>query len=337
MRTISIVVLLGSAIFLWELAGNIMSQDSPIDPKHEPTFEEMLIEDLGATPEQLHDLSGAAIPVFAGLDQKMGEITFGDILSSAAEKETVVRAMSDIQGAMYDAILDSHDQLKQAAGEYLPEAMIKKFEERMFQMNFGNWGNRLTFNEDGTITNRDDTAGNIMCGTYDVLQLTPEQKRDFHQILKEANGELHELLFDLEVRGEFYGQIHDLKKKLSTAQTDEEKKAIKEEIKKITAQCQSRTTELTKKISDKINQKIDKILTGEQKALKQKLLAEMPDYIWRARDENQGKKHSWRPNIDSWRPGQGVPKNLENHPAETRIRKNEDGKKRFPGNEEKPK
>jgi len=335
MPTRYIVILLGSMIVLWGLVANVMSQDTP----NEPTFEEMLIEDLGVTREQMLTVLEAGRPVHTDLQLKLGELgrnlkqQIGMKLPNAAEKETVIRTMSDMQGASYDAFLDFHDELKQAAGECVPEAMIRKFEERMFQVNFGTWGNRLTFNEDGTVTNIDYTSNNIACGTYDVLNLTPEQKREFNQILKEANGEMHGLMFDLDL--EFRGQLQDLQKKLNAAQTDEEKTVLKEEIKKINDQCQSQTAELTKKISDKINQKVDKILTTEQKALKQKLFDEMPDYIWKARDENQGKKRSWRPNINSWMPGQGVPKNLENHPAEPRTRKNDDGKKRFPGNESK--
>lgn len=327
----SIHVLLGSAIACWCLIGIAMSQN----PENEPTFEDMLIDDLEITSEQMQAVGGIGVLVHANLQQKLDEHgknfmqKIGDKVPKASERESLIRAMSDMQGAIYDAVLDFHDEFKQAAKEVLPEATIKEFEERMFQVNFGTWGNRLVFNEDGTVTNIDYTANNLMCGTYDVLNLTPKQKQEFSQILKEANGEMHELMFDLDV--EFREQIQDLQQKLASAQTEEEKTPLREEIKKINDQAQSQTTVLTKKISDKINQKIDKILTDEQKVLKEKLFDEMPDYIWRARDENQGKKRSWRPNINSWMPGQGVPENLENHPGETRPQKKRDDQRRFPG------
>jgi len=46
--------------------------------------------------------------------------------------------------------------------------------------------------------------------------------------------------------------------------------------------------------------------------------------------DNNEKKEDWRPGLNSWMPGQGVPKNHENHPGEAKPKK-EHSQKPFPG------
>lgn len=310
-------------------------------PFGDTTFEEMLLDDLGITEEHTAALGLVAMPVAERFEQRMLEIPgkiaakIGVSLENAEQNvvdtETQLKVMSLIQMGIYENVMQMHDEMTVAAQEVFSDAQIQTFKERMFQVNYETWGPRYEFLENG-VTYTDCTATNLMCGSLDVLGFTPEQKTQFLDIMSEANMEINRAAQEIETG--FLEEIQALRDQLANAQTKEEREPLVKKLNELNWEKNRKVNEISQKVSKKINEKLDKILTDEQKAKKQKLFEQMPDYIWRARLENQDKERPWRPNIDSWRPGQGVPENLDNHPGETRPEKKQDGKKSFPTSEE---
>ena len=304
------------------------------------TFDEMLMDDIGITDEHKAALGLVVTSVFERFEQRMQEIpgriakTSGISLDNAdpdaLDKETQLKVMNLFQMGFYENIMQTHDEIVIAAREVLSGEQIQTFKERMFQMNFETWGPRYEFLEDG-VTSKDYTANNLFCGSLDVLGFTPEQKTQFLDIMQEANMEINEACYEIDM--EFKDEIASIRDQIANAQTEEEKEQLFQKINELNKTKNRRADEISRKASEKVNQKLDKIMTDEQKAKKQKLFEQMPDYIWRARIENQDKERPWRPDINSWRPGQGVPENLENHPGETRSPKKQEGKRSFPTSE----
>ena len=180
----------------------------------------------------------------------------------------------------------------------------------------------------------------------DVLGLTDDQMVDFTRMQKEflmeafdvgmTLSEEHEHL--LEERESLNAQLTQL---LET-KTKEEREEIKNRLANVQEQINKVTTEPSRRIIDKLKTKLDTLLTAEQKAKLSKIKQDIPDYMRSAlagmktggvHDNAEEASGPWRPGANSWVPGMGAPKDLQNDPREApRIREPRDGR-RFPGSE----
>ena len=135
-------------------------------------------------------------------------------------------------------------------------------------------------------------------GFADTLTLTPEQVKKVEALQRQMTTEIFQLV------GRLQGA------------SGEEQARIRTQIEEIVA---------------KYAKLAEDILTAEQKAKVEKLMEEMPDYIWSRLPQNRGRTREWRPGANSWQPGQGAPEggnpNSETRPTRQR------GERVFPGSQ----
>ena len=166
----------------------------------------------------------------------------------------------------------------------------------------------------------------------DAVGLTEEQSKSLVQVQKDFVAELLVMNFTMEK------EIELLVKQLLEAQTDEERVDVEERFRKL--------YEKIPYIQDKFNPsvirtKLDTLLTAEQKEKLAQIKQGLPDYLKDAlakmtqtrTDDNAETHAAWRPGINSWIPGQGVPTDLENYPREAPRVREPRGERRFPGSE----
>ena len=111
-------------------------------------------------------------------------------------------------------------------------------------------------------------------GFGDTLKLTPEQVKKVEALQRQMTTEIFQLV------GKLQG-------------------ASAEEQARIRTQIEELVAKYTKMAND--------ILTAEQKAKAEKLVADTPEYIASRLPQNRNRSREWRPGANSWQPGQGVP------------------------------
>ena len=111
-------------------------------------------------------------------------------------------------------------------------------------------------------------------GFGDTLKLTPEQIKKVESLQRQMTTEIFQLVG-----------------KLQGASAEEQ------------ANIRTQIEELVAKYAKMAND----ILTTEQKAKAEKLVAETPEYIASRLPQNRNRSQQWRPGPNSWQPGQGAP------------------------------
>jgi len=150
----------------------------------------------------------------------------------------------------------------------------------------------------------------------DAVGLTEEQFGDLVQVHKDFVAEMM-----------MPGRDEEL---LKTQLSEKESTTAKDENERI------------QQLFTRVRKKLDTLLTAEQKAKLSKIKADIPEYMRSAlvgmkpdgtNDNAEEASGPWRPGANSWVPGMGAPKDLQNDPREApRIREPRDGR-RFPGSE----
>jgi len=129
--------------------------------------------------------------------------------------------------------------------------------------------------EDRTFQLTGGTQGLLFSvGFGDTLKLTPEQIKKVEALQRQMTTEIFQLV------GRLQGA------------SGEEQARIRTQIEEIVAKY-------TKMAND--------ILTSEQKAKAEKLVADTPEYIAIRLPQNRNRSREWRPGDRSWQPGQGAP------------------------------
>jgi len=164
-----------------------------------------------------------------------------------------------------------------------------------------------------------------------VVDLTEEQLDGLAQIQKEFFTEFFELQYMLEEEQELINT--------QLLESEEEQAVINERMEKMNKELVNRMEDESRQLFPKMKTKLDTLLTAEQKAKLSKIKADIPDYMRSAlagmkpdgiNDNAEEASGPWRPGANSWVPGMGVPKDLQNDPREApRIREPRDGR-RFP-------
>ena len=140
---------------------------------------------------------------------------------------------------------------------------------------------------------------------------------------------------------ELSAEQNALYKEMEKAEAEEERAVIREKIKNVTKQTSALMRERFHEALDKQKAKLDTLLTAEQKAKLAQIKQGLPDYLKDAlaamtktkTDDDAETSAAWRPGINSWVPGQGAPKDLENYPREAPRVREPRGERRFPGSE----
>jgi len=163
--------------------------------------------------------------------------------------------------------------------------------------------NQYTKLEERTFQLTGGTQGLLFSvGFGDTLKLTPEQIKKVESLQRQMTGEIFQLI------GRMQGA------------SAEEQANIRTQIEELVA---------------KYSKMANDILTAEQKAKAEKLIADTPEYIASRRlPQNRNRPADWRPGANSWQPGQGAPTG-GNPNSETRTPRG-GGERRgpvFPGSE----
>ena len=180
----------------------------------------------------------------------------------------------------------------------------------------------------------------------DVVPLTEEQWIEIAAMQKEMMAEMVGIdVLTRKDNPEWFDEQNALFEKLEKAENDEDKKVIKANISKVQKQISASMQERIQKAFDKQKAKLDTLLTAEQKEKLTQIKQDIPDYLKDALakmtqtktdddpDDNAETSAAWRPGINSWVPGQGAPKDLENYPREAPRVREPRGERRFPGSE----
>ena len=162
--------------------------------------------------------------------------------------------------------------------------------------------NQYTKLEERTFQLTGGTQGLLFSvGLGDTLKLTPEQITKVESLQRQMTTEIFRLVG-----------------RLQGAPAEEQ------------ARIRMQIEELVAKYSAMAND----ILTAEQKARAEKLIADTPEYIASRLPQNRNRSREWRPGANSWQPGQGAPEggnpNSETRPSRER---GERGGRAFSGNE----
>jgi len=136
-------------------------------------------------------------------------------------------------------------------------------------------------------------------GFCDTLKLTPEQIKKVEALQRQMTTEIFQLVG-----------------RLQGASAEEQ------------ARIRTQIEELVAKYSAMAND----ILTAEQKAKAEKLVADTPEYIATRLPQNRNRNREWRPGANSWQPGQGAPEG-GNPNREARPTPRSGGSGRIFGNE----
>ena len=190
---------------------------------------------------------------------------------------------------------------------------------------------------------------NIPCGDMaqlfllpDVISLTEDQLVDLVAMQKEVITEIVGIeIVTNEENAELSAERDALLQELKNAETEEEKDVIQEKLSKVTFQRLTLMRDRVIQTQAKQKVKLDTLLTAEQIAKLAQIKQGLPDYLQDAlaemtkaqTDDNAESPAAWRPGINSWVPGQGAPKDLENYPREAPRVREPRGERRFPGSE----
>ena len=123
---------------------------------------------------------------------------------------------------------------------------------------------------------------------------------------------------------DLFAEQEALFKELEEAETENAKAVVQENLGKVIRKTSVLFKESAEKFSAKMKDKLNAKLTAEQKAKLAQIVQDTPDYLKKmlarqqaAVDENDIST-AWRPGVNSWMPGQGVPQDRTGHPSEAR-------------------
>ena len=176
----------------------------------------------------------------------------------------------------------------------------------------------------------------------DVVSLTEEQLLELAVMQKEIITEIVGIeIVTNEENAELSAERDALLHELEKAETEEDKAVIQEKLSKVTMQRLTLMRERVIQAQAKQKAKLDTLLTAEQKEKLAQIKQGLPDYLKDAlaemtkanTDDNAESPAAWRPGINSWVPGQGAPKDLDNYPREAPRVREPRGERRFPGSE----
>lgn len=162
----------------------------------------------------------------------------------------------------------------------------------------------------------------------DVVPMTEEQLAELIALQKEVVTEIVGIdTIAREENAELFAEQTALFEELEKAETDEERAAVQEKLSRVMAKTSALMKEPAQKIFAEAKDKLDTLLTDEQKTKLAQIKQGVPDYMQKAithlkaaikADEASA---AWRPGLNSWMPGQGAPQDRTGHPAEAQPEK----------------
>ena len=211
----------------------------------------------------------------------------------------------------------------------------EKFLLRNFQLYRGYMDDLRATNDIQTIVNANDTCSSALnFMTPDSLELTSSQKTEIQKIMKETAGKAvaYRLNATMTLRKENpkkAEKLNEISQKIFTVQSEEERRELEKQLMVLNNEIFRDLAPAMKKNILDGNKKFMSILTDAQKAKIEKIMEDVPDYLWAIFPQNQDKNRPWKPGIHSWTPGQGVPQDTGKANSETRLSPPSGGKK-FP-------
>ena len=314
--------LLGIILCLGLAACSVFAQETD-----DEVLKQMILDDIGVTEAEIMQFGINMAGVVEPYQQY--------IMENSERFENPTRENSaELVNEMFDNfIFPVVNDLRVEATTFFSEDQYAKMTTRAFQVL------ELQRDFDPNATEGDALGAELM-KTFllpDLAGLDEKQLVDLAALQKEMIVDAVEI--DLMLNEE-YKHLKDeqnlLYMQLSQAETEEEKKTIEERLKKVRKELDKVSAEPAQKILEKMRGKLDTLLTAEQKAKLDKIRQDLPDYLRQALLKKRGEKTDvsteWRPGINSWMPGQGVPTDQKGYQREEKIKKEPQGR-RFPGSE----
>ena len=326
-----IVLCLALATSLAQAEGSLTLILATNQETDEQELQQRLLDDIGVTEAELMqfgvNLAGAMEP-YEQIDQT------GAIF--ALMENTTHENYVDVAGEYYDNFIQPlFGAMRTEAVNFFSEDQYANMMTLAYQV-AENFPDTFRLNEDPV----SDMVQLFLLP--DVVPLTEEQWIEIATMQKEMMAEMVGIdVLTRKDNPEWFDEQNALFEKLEKAENDEDKKVIKANISKVQKQISASMQERIQKAFAKQKAKLDTLLTAEQKAKLAQIKQGLPDYLKDAlaemtkakTDDNAETPAAWRPGINSWVPGQGAPKDLENYPREAPRVREPRGERRFPGSE----
>ena len=297
-------------LYLALMSGVVAAQDF-----EEQVFMSAMLADIGTTELEMMQF-GAKLE---NLSRVYGE-------KYAATGSPVDHVTRDNYAEIIDVYFDQFispviADARNAATDSFSEESYSKITQRMYQY--------LEFFPSAVQSNGIDMGGMAQLFLLpDIMPMTEEQLVELLALQKEVVTDIVGIEVTIkEEYAELFAERKALFEELEKAETDEERVAIQEKLVKVTQKTATLLKEPMEKRFVKTKDRLDTLLTAEQKAKLAEIKQDMPDYMkkalakLKAMAEKDGASAAWRPGINSWMPGQGAPQDRTGHPGEARPEK----------------
>ena len=314
--------LLGIILCLGLAACSVFAQETD-----DEVLQRLILEDIGVTQAEIMQFGVNMAGVVEPYEQYMAENKERFDNRTRENSKELVNEMFD------NFIFPVVNDLRVEATGFFSEDQYAKMTTRLYQ---------VIDISDGL--NDNPSSGDILNAELiktfllpDLAGLDEKQLVDLAALQKEMLTDAVEI--DLMLKEEYKHLVDEqnlLYMQLSQTETEEEKKTLKERLANVRKELDKVSAEPVRKMLEKMQGKLDTLLTAEQKAKLDKIRQDLPDYLREALLKQRGEKNDvsteWRPGINSWMPGQGAPTDQKGYQREERQKKEPQGR-RFPGSE----
>lgn len=295
------------------------------------------MDDIGVTMEQMQQFQDDFVAGITELQQNAQQRIINRISEEAEAGNTPTPEMG-LRLAMEEMMLPMADIYQTEMNKHFSAGQIEKMQLRNFQMYHGIMDG-IEETDDPLVIAAGSQFGTMQLvqGYPDFLELTPAQKEELHDMAMENAIEVQRLTLEstmkfMQENPERFQELAEAGKKITDAKSIEEQQEIAKGLQGIVAEMYGDKIPELKELVAKNNKKFMSVMTDAQKAKIQKVMDDVPDYIWATFPQNRDKDRPWRPGLDSWMPGMGVP-GVGSANRETRQKRSQE-KRTFPGQEE---
>ena len=294
------------------------------------------LDDIGITEEQWVQFQRSYIVKIADLQQGaqervtkrvMEEVEKGNTPTLEMRMRFSIEELTFPEAEFYQSEMNNHFSAEQ----------VEKIRVRNFQ-SFHGAMNGIEKTDDANVIVGISQFGSVQLtqGHPDFLELTPAQKEELKTIAVDHEVEATKLITESSMKfwqenPEKLTEMTELTQKISEPNSAEEIQKIMNRMSSLAAEMHRDIIPELKQLTVGNYKKFMAVMTDAQKAKIQKVMEDVPDYIWKTFPQNRDKDRPWRPGLDSWMPGMGVPDSASTT-RETRPARPE-GKKTFPTQE----
>ena len=295
------------------------------------------MDDVDVTQEQMRQFQMSFVEKITDLQQGSQERIMKRVMEEAEKGNTPTPEMG-MRYALDEMMLPMGELYQSEMNSHFSAGQIEKMQLRNFQMTHGIM-NGIEQTDDAAVIAAASQFGTMQLvqGHPDFLELTPAQKEELKTIAMDNAVDVGKLTQEstmkfMQEKPEKLKELTEAVQKMMETDSVEEQQEIAKGMQSLVAEMYGDKIPELKQLIVTNNKKYMAVMTDAQKAKIQKIMEDVPDYIWKTFPQNRDKDRPWRPGLDSWMPGMGVPGSASST-REARPTRPE-GKKTFPTQEE---